>query len=601
VKKGNTVSKQTATPSTHLTKGRPWLLGVFVLSFLVNVLMLTGPLYMLQVYDRVLSSRSLDTLVALTVIMAILFLFMGVFDHLRARALARVGVLWNEASHMWLQDRDTTLDTQRTVLREADTVAKAYGHPSALGLLDIVWTPMFIVVLAFLHPLIAWVTIGGLLVSLGLAWAAHVTNQTREKSLNQAISLGQNTETSITRDANTLESLGGTTAAKKRWIATRLQTEDATLTYGDGSGSWQTTSKTFRMFFQSVLLGVGALLAVQGVLAPGAMIAGSILGGRALAPVDQILSGLSLLLKAKASRTLLLRAFQEPAPKRDASLVPTEPKGNLETTGAAYTLQGKPPVVRELRFSLRPGQCLAVFGASGSGKSSALRLMAGVWKPTAGVVLCDGVPLADWSETQRHHVVGHLGQEALLPEGSIGDILKGFDDGVTDDDAIQAAQLVGVHDAIIALPKGYAERVEAGGNALPYGLRRGILLAQALRGKRSVLVLDTPENGLNLVQIAELCRFLRKHIADGKSLVLATENADLLQLATHALVMEKGQTSVFAPIMDVVKSYVKDYQKHQDRSKIPSGLLPPVMRRVQALVQAPATPKGTTAPEGQNT
>jgi ATP-binding cassette subfamily C protein len=596
------VSTSIHTPSTHLLKGRPWLLGVFALSFLVNILMLTGPLYMLQVYDRVLSSRSLDTLVALTAIMAILFLFMGIFDHLRARALARVGALWNEASHLWLDGRDTTIDTQRNVLREADNVAKAYGHPAALGLMDIIWTPLFIVVLAFLHPLIAWVTIGGLLVSLLLAWIAHATNQTREKSLNQTMAIGQNTESSITRDATTLESLGGTTAAKKRWIEARLQTENATLAYGDGSGSWQTTSKTFRMFFQSVLLGVGALLAVQGVLAPGAMIAGSILGGRALAPVDQLLSGLSLLIKARNSRIILRRAFQEPAPKRDTSLVPTEPKGKLETSGAAaYMLQGKPAAVRELRFSVKPGQCLAVFGASGAGKSSALRLMAGVWKPTSGVVLCDGVPLADWTEAQRHKAIGHLGQEASLPEGSIGDILKGFDTDVSDDEAIQAARLVGVHDAIIALPKGYAERVEAGGVALPYGLRRGILLAQALRGKRSAIVLDSPENGLNLVQIAELGRFLRAHLANGNSLVMATENVDLLQLATHALVMEKGQTSVCAPIVDVVNAYVKEYQKHQDRSKIPSGLLPPVLRRAQALAKAPTTPKEAPAPEGQTT
>lgn len=573
----------TSTPLVHTTKGRPWVLGVVALSFLVNALMLTGPLYMLQVYDRVLSSRSLDTLAALSLIMALLFAFMGVFDHLRARALARVGLLWNEAAQMWIADRDVGVDTQRTVLREADTVAKAYSHPAALGLLDLIWMPMFLVALALLHPVIAWVTLGGILISSALAWIAHATNQAREKSLNQTLAAGQSAETAITRDSTALESLGGLQTAKKRWIAARTDAENATIAYGDGSGGWQTAGKTFRMFFQSVLLGVGALLAVQGSLTPGAMIAGSILGGRVLAPIDQILSGLSILLKAKAGRALLKRAFQEPTPKIDASLVPTQPTGHLETTGAAYAPQGKTAALRELKGGVRPGQCLAVFGASGSGKSAALRVFAGVWKPTAGVVTCDGVPLSDWTEAQRHQAIGHLSQEAFLPEGSIGDVLKGFDPEVADDEAIQAARIVGIHDAIIALPKGYAERVEAGGGSLPYGMRRGILLAQALRGKRCALVLDNPDNGLNIVQIAELARHLRAHIAKGGSLVIATENTDLLQLATHTLVLDKGRTTAFGPIVDVVNAYVQDYQQHQDRGKIPSGLLPPVLRRVKAL------------------
>lgn len=595
------MSAQPHAPLTHLTKGRSWLIGIFALSFLVNMLMLTGPLYMLQVYDRVLSSRSLDTLVALTLIMTILFVFMGLFDYLRARALARVGVLWNEASYIWLDERDTTLDTQRTMLHEAENLAKAYNHPAALGLLDIVWIPVFILALALLHPLMAWITVGGLAVSLLLAWIGHQINQTHEKTLNQAIQTRQSTEASITRDTTTLESLGRTTAAKKQWIEARLQAENAALTYGDSSGKWQTTSKTFRLFFQSLLIGVGALLVVEDALAPGAMIAGSILGGRALAPIDQLLSGLSLLLRAKTSRSILLQAFQEQAPQPNIGLVPTNPKGHLETSKAIYAPQGKPVVVRDLRFSVRPGQCLAVFGASGSGKSSALRLMAGVWKPTAGVVLCDGVPLSDWTESQRHQTIGYLGQETTLPEGTIGDIIKGFDADVSDDMAIQAAQMVGIHDHIIALPKGYAERVEAGGQYLPYGLRRGLFLAQALRGQRRILVLDSPENGLNLIQIAELHRFLRGHLEKGNTLILATENVDLLQLATHGLVLEKGQTIVFAPIFDVVQNYVKEFQKHQDRNKIPSGLLPPVMRKVRAMTQTPFATKDTPSKEEQTT
>ena len=580
-----------ANPLTILARGRPWIVGVVGLSFLVNLLMLTGPMYMLQVYDRVLSSRSLDTLLALSLIMAGLFAFMGVFDHLRGRALTRAGLLWSDAAQAWLAPRTLPLDQVRALTRETDNVTRAYAHPAAMGVLDILWMPLFLVALYFLHPLLAGVAVLGLVASLSIAAVSHAMAKSSEKTAMQAQTQTQALETGMLRDAGVLETLAATGAARQRWLDARTAGEDASLAHGDGTGAWQTTSKTFRLFFQSVLLGVGALLAVQGSLTPGAMIAGSILGGRALAPVDQLLSGLALLIKGKASRAVLLRAFQEPAPKTGEGAIPETPQARVETTGAAYAPQGRAPALRELRAGVQPGQCLAVFGPSGSGKSAALRVMSGAWTPTSGVVLFDGVPLSDWTESARARAVGHLGQDALLPEGTVAEIIKGFDNTLGDDAAIAAAKAAGVHEGIVALPKGYGERVEQGGHSLPYGLRRGLLRAQALRSGRSLIVLDDPTNGTDRRQKHDLEQHLKTHLENKGAVIMATEDVDMLRLSTHALVLDKGRTVAFGPIGKIVEAYATELAAHGDRNKIPTGLLPAVVRQ-----QARKTPDTSAAP-----
>lgn len=582
------------TPMSHVAKGRSWIAAVVGLSFLVNVLVLTGPLYMLQVYDRVLSSRSIDTLVALSLIMAALFAFMGFFDHQRARILARVGLLWTEAGRMFVNDRaGLSLANARTVGREAESVQRAYTHPAALGAIDVIWMPLFIVALFLLHPLLAGVAIFGILVSLTLSLVGPACTKGQEQQVSQSMGQASALETSLNRDIPTLESMGAVGQARRRWFEERERFELLSTAHGDSSGGWQAISKTFRMFFQSVLLGVGAYLAVQGSLTPGAMIAGSILGGRALAPFDQLLSGLGLLTKGYASRKALKGVFSERTAPQHEGVFPQEPRASLETTGAVYAPPNKAPIVRDLRFRIEAERCVALFGSSGSGKSSALRVMAGAWKPTSGSIIFDGIPLEDWPEDRRAAHIGHLGQDALLPDGSIGDIIRGFRPDANDDEAIAAAKDAAVHESIIGLARGYAEHIDQSGLLLPYGMRRGILRAQALYGKKAIYCLDDPTAGMDAREVNGLYHVLRKRLTDGAAIVMSTHDPDLLRLATHAMVFERGRMVAVGGIAEIVEEYAKALAQHQDRNRIPAGLLPAVMRRMPTapIARVPDTTK----------
>jgi len=576
------------SPLSLLAKGRRWIVAVVALSFLVNLLVLTGPLYMLQVYDRVLASRSVDTLIVLSVIMAALFAFMGLFDHLRARIMARVGLLWTQAGREYTAAHPhATPERTRAVVRETDAVHRACSHPALLGALDIIWVPLIFAALLFLHPLLAAAALGGIVVSFALSIFGPMATRRLETHYSQSAGAAAGVETSLVRDLPVLESMGAVGQARRRWFEGREKSEAAAMLHGDAAGGWQAVSKTFRQFFQSVLLGLGAYLAIKGSLTPGAMIAGSILGGRALAPFDQLLSGLPVLRTGWTARRGLQRAFAEPLPAPRKGVLPEAPRAVLETTGAAYAPADKPAVVRDMRFRLEPGRCLAIFGASGSGKSAALRLMAGALRPTSGTILFDGIPLEDWPEGRRSFFISHLGQDALLPEGTIGSIIRSFHPDISDDEAIAAARAVGIHATIIALPQGYAQPVDHGGMALPYGLRRAILRAQALCGKRSILCLDDPTAGLDARETKALVHHLRERLDDGAAMAIISQEPDVLRLATHAMVLEKGRMVALGPVVDIVNQYAQILAEHGDPDRIPAALLPAVVRRLPA----PPTPQ----------
>lgn len=583
-------------PLSLVSKGRGWIAVVIGLSFLVNLLVLVGPLYMLQVYDRVLSSRSVDTLVALSVIMAVLFAFMGLFDHLRARILARVGTLWTQAGRLFLANHPhATPERTRALVRECDTVAKAYTHPALLGAIDIVWVPLFLAALLFLHPLLAVATLCGIAVSLTLALCGPLATRRLETQASQSAGAAASTETSLTRDLPVLESMGAVGQAQKRWFEGRVQSETLGVQHGDAAGSWQATSKTFRQFFQSVLLGLGAYLAIRGSLTPGAMIAGSILGGRVLAPFDQLLSGLPLLRAAQRSQRLLRQAFGEAPPKHHTGLIPQSPRAILESTGLTYAPgEGSQPL-RDVRFRLEPGRCLAIFGPSGAGKSTLLRLMAGAARPTAGVIALDGIPLEDWPEAKRAQHTAHLGQDALLPEGTIGAIIRGFHPDIGDDAAIAAARTVGIHEAITALPQGYAHPIDHGGLTLPHGLRRAILRAQALCANRPILCLDDPGAGLDARSLHALSQDLHQRLSNGAAIAMVAHEPELLRLSTHALVLDRGRMVAMGPLVDIVDQYAQTLANHSDNRHIPPALLPSVMRRLPSPSSGPGAPKADQA------
>jgi ABC-type protease/lipase transport system fused ATPase/permease subunit len=563
---------------TALRRARAWILAVLVLSFFVNLLMLTGPMYMLQVYDRVLASRSLDTLVALTALMGGLYLFMGIFDFGRSRILARYGLKWSETAQIAAKEGHLRADTMRDLLRDGDMVARAHAHPSMLGLLDVLWIPLFVIVLWLLHPLLAGATLVGLVISLVLAATSWWFGREPEDQAQTAAQRTGQLEMAMMRDASALEAIGGWQTAQTKWLESRAHQEDDGLIYQDTQGRWMTTIKTWRLFFQSAILGLGAYLAVIGALTPGAMIAGSILAGRALAPIDQLLSGVALLFKGRSAKQRLKAQFQSIAQK-PAPTTPDFPTNTLEANAVAFQFPNQKPLLFNLSFKMEPGRCLAVMGESGAGKSVLARLAAGLWYPNGGSLTLDGIPLSHLAESVRRKTIGYVPQDPLLPEGRLIEVLKGFDLDIPDEQVMETARQLDLHSLFASLPQGYETPVNKGGHGLPMTVRRAALIVQAMTGAKKVLVLDDVCAGLSMPLILTLRNALKTFMTNGGSVILISDNVDILTLATHILVLDSGRTMAYGEGGKVVDTFIRAIDEGAAPARIPPALLPAIRHR----------------------
>ena len=522
-----------------------WSCGLF--SVFVNLLMLTGPLFMLQVYDRVLTSRSEATLVTLVAIVAFLFLMMGVLDHARGRVLARAGArlqtrLDSRVLRAILSRATSPAERSRpaTGLRDLESVQRFASSSGPFAFFDAPWTPIFLCVLFAFHWLLGVLAVlsGGLLLLIALfnqKGTARLQEEIREASAGSAYFIEQ-----MRSGGETVQGLGMHDAVVARSGALRDAVLDKTLDGSDRGGFYNVLSKTLRLFLQSMMLGLGAWLALQGEITPGMMIAASILLGRALAPIDQAVGQWPLLQRTLAAYRSLAALLAETAPEMARTALPA-PRAILEARGLTVAAPGaRYAAVRNASLRLEPAQAAGIAGPSASGKSTLARALAGVWRPIGGSVRLDGAELDQYGADLGRHV-GYLPQEVVLFDGTVAENIARLSPDATDEAIVDAAKRTGAHEMILGLPDGYDFQVSAGGAALSGGQRQRIALARAFYGSPVVVVMDEPDSNLDAEGTMALARAVEGHKQRGGAAVIVAHRHGAFAQCDIVYLMEAGR------------------------------------------------------------
>jgi PrtD family type I secretion system ABC transporter len=551
-----------------LAESRAAFVSIGIFSFFVNLLVLTGSIYSLQVYDRVLTSRSEPTLVVLTILLILLYGIMGILDHMRGRIAARIGARFQANLEMRVFriviDR-TMLGSQgintATAMRDLDSVQRSLSSPAAFAVFDVPWTPIFIIILYIFHPLMCLIGVIGGIILIGLTWLnQNGTKQDQEKALN-ASRLSEEMTGTLQREADTVRALGMRASTASRWKSLREDTLVANIHYSDNNGFYSTTSKTFRIFLQSAILGAGAWLAIQGHITSGAMLASSIIIGRALSPIESLIGQWSLIQRAWQGWKGLSDVLAKVPPEAPRTTLP-RPRAILDVQNISVIPPGdRAPTLRNLSFELRPGQALGVIGQSGSGKSTLARVLTGVWPIQAGRVRLDGASIEQYGVDDLANYVGYLPQEVALFEGTIAENIARLQLEPDSEKVVSAAQKAAAHDLVLRLPGGYDTKLPAQGQRLSGGQKQRIGLARALYGDPVLLVLDEPNANLDAEGSMALNVAIRNAKKEGRSVVIMAHRPAAIEECDLILILEGGNRVAFGPRDEVLKQHLRNFQQ----------------------------------------
>ena len=546
------------------SRGLYWAVGVF--SFFVNLLMLTGPLYMLNVYDRVLSSRSFETLVTLSVLVAFLYAMMGILDYVRGRVMARVGARFQTRLDRRVFGavlRATTLNKAPqealTGLRDLEAVQRMITSPALMALFDLPWAPFFFLAIFIFHPMMGLLAVAGAVVLVTVAEFDQISSRKPLERANAATFTAEQIGAQIRNESEMVHSLGMREAAFDRWQVARGASLDATIGASDASGSYTSGTKSFRLFLQSAMLGLGAYLVLMGQLPPGAMIAGSILLGRALAPLELIVGQWPVFQRGREGWRKLSILLGSVAPEPARTALP-QPAAQLLADQVSVVPPGEQvAALRMISFEAKPGQAIGVIGTSGAGKSTLARVLTGVWQPAAGKIRLDGAAMDQYDPDELGKHIGYLPQRGQLCDGTIKENIARM--SMTPDDAavVKAAQKAAAHDMILKLPDGYDTQVSGHASRLSGGQIQRIGLARAMYGDPVVLVLDEPNSNLDNDGSMALNAAIRAQKADGKIVFIMAHRPAAIQECDMLLVIDNGMRRAFGPKDDVLADMVKNH------------------------------------------
>ncbi|GGH41102.1 ATP-binding cassette, subfamily C [Cribrihabitans marinus] len=554
-----------------------WAAGLF--SVFVNLLMLTGPLFMLQIYDRVLGSRSEETLVALFALMAFLFFIMGVLDWSRGRLLARMGTRFQARLDRRVFDailrkaaRGRGLRDSDNQLKDLEAVQRFFSSPVLAAIFDLPWTPIFLLGISIFHPWLGMLAVGG----GGLLIIITVLNQvtTRSAVIKAGAASYQSERMSehLITEAEMVRSLGMQENSFNRWHLARRRALEENLRANDMGGSFSSITKTFRLFLQSAMLGLGAYLVLQEQLSPGAMIAGSILLGRALAPVDQVIGQWTLIQRAKRGWDNLAELL---------SLVPAEaqrlelprPQARLQVQQLTVVPPGAAQAsLRLINFELLPGQAMGVIGPSGSGKSTLARALTGVWPAAGGKIRLDGAALEQYVPEVLAQYIGYLPQRVQLFDGTIAENIARLSMTPNDAEVVEAAKKAAAHEMILRLPDGYDTPVSVAGGQLSGGQVQRIGLARAMYGNPMLLVLDEPNSNLDNEGSTALNKAIRQMKEEGRSVLIMAHRPAAIMECDLLLVLEDGMRKAWGPRDQVLSKVVQNHQQIQQAANKPVGV-----------------------------
>jgi ATP-binding cassette, subfamily C, bacterial EexD len=546
-----------------LTLCKKSFLTVGFFSLFINFLMLVPAIYMLQLYDRVLSSGSQSTLLMLTLLLVVLFITMGLLEWVRSQILVRVSA----RLEMLLSER-VYAATFKQALYSGGTKANSQPLDDLTGLrqfltgsglfafFDAPWLPIYVAVMFVFHAWYGWMTVAAAIILAGLAIVNEkVTSKQLKEANEQAISARSLVNKNL-RNAEVVDSMGMLEALRVRWRKSADQVLVAQAKASSKAGAISSLSKVLRMLFQSLALGLGAYLVLEQELTPGLMIAGSILLGRALAPIDQMIASWKGFITARGQYARLNEMLVKIPQDKEKMSLPS-PAGLLLVENITVVPPGtRKAVVREVTFELMPGSSLGIIGPSAAGKSSLARALLGVWPTLSGKVRLDGVDIFAWDRQELGPYIGYLPQDIELFEGTIGENIARF--GETDAEKIvQAATLVGVHEMILKLSEGYDTVIGALGGVLSAGQRQRIGLARAVYGDPKLILLDEPNSNLDDQGEMALARALAVLKERQITVIVITHRPGVLTVVDNIFLMKEGRMVIFGSREDVLKELQK--------------------------------------------
>jgi len=552
-------------------------LSVGFFSFFVNALMLVPSFYMLQVYGRVVTSGSIPTLVMLTLIMTILMGTMGSLEWVRSRIMVRLSTRLDV-----LLSRDVYRASFKKALDSGGMDASAQPLNDLTGLrqfltgnglfafFDTPWLPVYIGVMFLFHPWYGWFAIGCAIVLLMLAVVNEkLTGKAIADANKQNIAANLHTNKNL-RNAEVIESMGMLETLMGRWGERQRQVLLLQSQASDKGGMVTSFSKTFRMLSQSLILGIGAYLAVKQEITPGLMIAGSILLGRALAPIDLMIGSWKGFISARSQYARLNEILDEQQAEPQRMSLPA-PEGHVLVENLIVSAPGsKTPILKNISFAVPAGSIVGVIGPSASGKSTLARALLGVWAPQHGVVRLDGADINNWDKRELGPYVGYLPQDIELFEGSISENIARFRE-VEPDKVIQAAKAAGVHEMILQLPEGYDTVIGSDGVNLSGGQRQRVGLARAIYGSPRLIILDEPNSNLDEVGERALAMAIQQLKASGATVFIITHRTSILAQLDRLLVMSNGAIGLYGPRDKVMAELNKQQASAQKIAQVTPG------------------------------
>ena len=552
------LGRQSNALSTALEHCRTAFIAVGAFSLVVNILQLTTSIYMLQVYDRVLSSRSTDTLFFLTLITVFALMLLATMEMARTQVMQRAGA-WVEQKlapegfvrgiEGQLQGRGYRME----ILRDLGVVRGFLSSPTLMSIYDVPWVPVYLAVIFLLHPVLGVVaTLGAVaLVILTVVNETATTSLLKRTSLRGAVA--QRQSESIVRNAEVIDAMGMMPAVLERWHVASVAVGPDQKAASDRASAIMAATRFIRMLLQVAVLGVGALLVLRNEMTSGAMIAASIIMGRALAPVEQLIGGWKVLVSARSARQRLTMGLLVPR-MRPAGLPLPAPEGKLTVDRVSYAFPGqKNFTIKAVSFGLEAGESLAVIGPSAAGKTTLIRLLIGAVDPSGGCVRLDGADIYTWQREDVGRYIGYMPQDVELFDGTVFDNIARMQPDASPNDVFDAAKLAGCHDMILRLPEGYETAIGEAGSHLSGGQRQMIGLARAMFGNPKLVVLDEPNSNLDSEGEAALMAAMLTLKERKATVVVVSHRPTLVQRVDTILVLRDGALDMYGPRPEIMK------------------------------------------------
>jgi ATP-binding cassette subfamily C exporter for protease/lipase len=544
--------------------------GVF--SAITNMLALVPSLYMMQVYDRVLASQNELTLVMLTVLMLGAYIMLSLLEMIRSFVLVRVGNRFD----MMMNKRVYTAAFQQNLKQAGGNAGQAMSDltnvrqfltgNALFALFDAPWFPIYLAIIFFFQVPLGFFALGGTLILVILAVVnEHITRKPLSEANTMSVE-ANNLATNNLRNAEVIESMGMLPNLMGRWFKVHTKFLNLQANASQKAGAISAATKFVQLSLQSLVLGLGALLVIEGKMSAGMMIAASILVGRAMQPVQQVIGAWKSVGSTRSAYDRLVTML-DANPKRDAGMPLPKPMGAVAVESVTASPPGaKAAVLRGVSFSLNPGDVLGVIGPSGSGKSTLARLLIGVWPAMIGKVRLDGADIYQWNKNELGPNIGYLPQAIELFGGTVSDNIARFGD-VDSDKVVAAAKRAGVHEMILHLPDGYDTKLGDGGAGLSGGQKQRLALARAMYNDPALIVLDEPNSNLDDVGEAALVQAVRELRAAGKTIILITHRPAALNITTKLLMLRDGQVAAFGPTVKVLEAINEANQKQLQAQK----------------------------------